>query len=189
LALVFREDRRIALVRCKHFGAIIPRNDGVSGVKAEVNKEECHLRSDFFCAGYNPASVISEGDSGGRRRAQGPLGRTHYFRDANMSDQQPLPVAPQATRADLKLLLGGVRDNGRIEVEAAHLVLENPRNIRVVLGEGRKMEPDGRLKLTEGQRKWAQEKSVPEEVNVIEVRGKKDLAPKTDGRPSNLDAV
>ena len=118
----------------QHYGAIIPRNDGVSGVKAEVNKEECHLRSDFFCAGYNPASVISEGDSGGRRRAQGPQGRTHYFRDANMSDQQPPPVAPQATRADLKLLLGrtggGVQDNGRVGVEAVHLVLEHPKNMR-----------------------------------------------------------
>ena len=50
-ALVFREDRRIALVRFKHFSARIPQNDGASGVKAEVNKEECQLRSDFFCAG------------------------------------------------------------------------------------------------------------------------------------------
>jgi len=102
LALVFREDRRIALVRCKHFGAIIPRNDGVSGVKAEVNKVECHLRSDFFCAGYNPASVISEGDSGGRRRAQGLRGRTRYFRDANMKDQQPPTVDAFFLERDIK---------------------------------------------------------------------------------------
>ena len=46
LALVFGEDRRVSLVRCEHFGTSISRDDGVSGVKAEVNKEEYHPRSD-----------------------------------------------------------------------------------------------------------------------------------------------
>jgi hypothetical protein len=86
LALVFWEYRRVTLVRREHFGTSIPRDDGVSGVEAEVNKEKCHFRSDFFCAGYNPGSVIGKGDRGGRHCAQGSQGGTHDFWDTNMGN-------------------------------------------------------------------------------------------------------
>jgi hypothetical protein len=86
LALVSRENRRVTLVRREHFGASIPRDDGVNGVEAEVNKEKCHLRSDFLGSGFNPRGVIGEGDRGGRHCAQGPQGGTHDFGYTNMGD-------------------------------------------------------------------------------------------------------
>ena len=70
-----------------------------------------------------------------------------------------------------------------------HHILKHPRNIRIVLGEGREVKPNGRPKLTKGQRKRAQEEYVSREVNVIEKRGKQDLGPETDSRPSDLDPV
>ena len=48
------------------------------------------------------------------------------------------------------------------------------------------MKPNGWPKVSEGQRERAQEEYMPREVNVIEERGKQDLGPETDSRPSDL---
>ncbi len=82
-----------------------------------------------------------------------------------MGDGQPPVIAPKAARAGLKLLLGrargGARGNGCVWIEALHLALEQPGDMRVVLGEGREVKPDGWAKLKEGQRKRAQEETCP----------------------------
>jgi hypothetical protein len=51
------------------------------------------------------------------------------------------------------------------------------------------VKPNGWPKVSKGQRKRAQEEYVPREVNAIEERGKWDLGPETDSRPSYLDTV
>jgi hypothetical protein len=110
-----------------------------------------------------------------------------------MRDKQPPKISLKCTGASLELGLrcprGCVRNDGRIRVEAAHLIAKHSRDIRIVLGKRVKVKANGRAKLTEVQSKGAKQKNLPRKMNIIEEGSEEDLSPKSDRLPRQGDSV
>ena len=110
-----------------------------------------------------------------------------------MCDKQPPKIPLKRTGTGLELGLrcprGCVRNDGRVRVEAAHLITKHSRNIRVLLGKRDKVKADGRTQLTKGHGEGAEQKNLPQEMNVIEERSEEDLISKTNRLPRQGDSV
>jgi hypothetical protein len=110
-----------------------------------------------------------------------------------MRDKQAPKVPLKRTGTSLELGLrcprGSVRNDGRVRIEAAHLIAKHSRNVRIVLGERDKVEANGRTELTKREGERAEQKNLPWEVYIVEEGSKEDLGPKANRLPRQRDSV